>query len=127
MKKKVFILAALALICVLFVSCRNQKPDDTYGSTLKSPDNSAFTDTQEPSEAHPKSNAELYDLFIENWKNGTTGELYEYASEEMKYLLTQNSFEEMFDRMSAIGGNIVNVQKTGTSEESGIDTYRASV
>ena len=126
MKNKVFILAALALICALLVSCRNQKPDDTYDSTSKSPDSSAFTDTQEQ-KAHPKSNAELFDLLIESWKNGTAGELYEYASEEMKSLLTQNSFEEMFDRVSAIGGNIVNVQKTGTSEESGIDTYRASV
>lgn len=127
MKKKVFIFTALTLICVLLVSCRNQKPGGTYDSTSQSSDNSTFVDTQEPVKACPKSNGELFDLIMENWKDGTAGELYEYASEGMTALLNQDSFEKMFDQVSAIGGDIVNVQKTGTSEESGIDTYSASV
>ena len=127
MKKKAFIFTVLALIFVLSVSCRNQKPGDTYDSTSQNSDNSTFADTQEPVKARPKSNEELFDLIMEKWKDGTAGELYEYASKEMTALLNQESFEKMFDRVSVIGGELINVQKNGTSEENGIDTYSASV
>ena len=117
------ILLSIILFSILFcISCNKETTTLTPITNTNSPTKSI--DMLEPSPTTiPTTNEELFDFIIENWKENTISELYDYTDKELQTLLTVENFTYIFDSLSTIGGNLNSISNKEIITTNEIDTY----
>lgn len=78
-------------------------------------------------EKSPDSNDEVYLRLMEKWQAGKLSGLYSYASDEMKALVDEEQFYNMFLGLSDTFGTIVKIENEKSVSEGGNTTYTATL
>ena len=92
------------------------------GSTTEAENISA---TEE--EKGPTTNEELFYFVTDSWKNGEADVLYDYSSADFHSIMGKEDFARIFESISVIGGEWLEVTEVETTPYMGMDVYTSAV
>lgn len=137
--KRSKLLYILILAAVLCTACGTET-GETENSATKAPaettDNEIPEFTPEPTSepvsvpeeiAAPTTNEELFSFVTDCWKNGETDEIYEFAGEELQALMGKEDFAGVFESLSEVGGELLDVTDVQVTPYFGTDVYTSVV
>ncbi len=106
--------------------------DDTKNSapveeneTGSTPEEGNISATEE--EKGPTTNEELFKFVTDSWKNRETDTLYEYSSADFQALMGKEDFAGVFESLSVIGGELLEVSEVEVMPYMGIDVYTSVI
>ncbi len=135
MKKKIMMFLAVFLVylagCAKSTLVGNEAGSsveqlDQKTETVSTDYETMITPTLEE-EILPETNDKLYSLLMEQWKSGDVTKLYEYASDEIKSLVDEDRFNELFMYTYPTFGSVKDVKNEVVSSDGGIDLYTATL
>ena len=115
MKKRIRILCMLIITVMLCVACGKESSQGSDTGTA-SGKGSAF-----------ETNEELFEFVMDSWKNHSTESIYEYLGKELKALMSKEDFASVFEKLSALGGEMLNVSEPQVTNSFGTDVYTTVV
>lgn len=115
MKKRIRILCMLIITVMLCVACGKESSQGSDTGTASGKE-SAF-----------ETNEELFELVMDSWKNHSTESIYEYLGKELKALMSKEDFTSVFEKLSALGGEMLNVSEPQVTNSFGTDVYTTVV
>lgn len=113
--KKSKLVCILILMIVLCTSCGKESGQGNDTGTASGKE-SAF-----------ENNEELFEFVMDSWKNHSTEAIYEYLGKELKALMSKEDFVDVFDKLSALGGEMLNVSEPQVTNSFGTDVYTTVV
>ena len=129
MKKLLLTVIAAAFI---FASCagstENQNSDTASGSAAAdtagiSSESTPESASEGAAEGVPAGNEELYRAMLEAWKDGRIAEMYGYASAELRTVIDEDAFTQIFDGMTETFGSITAYSDGARTASAGYDVY----
>ncbi len=138
-------LCTLILAVVLCTAC-GKETEGTENSTAKAPEETmddelsdtaptqedAAERTPEPTNEPvdvpeekpvPTTNEELFNFVTDSWKKRETDVLYEYTGSELQALMGKEDFVGVFENLSAVGGELLDVSEVQVIPYFGTDVY----
>ena len=104
----------------------SEKVSSSEDSSLSATE--ASTDASSVSNTTPTTNAELYELFMKEWKEGMVMNLYPYASDTLKAILGPDEFQYMFcNTFYSITGVFEEVQKEETIVSGNTEIHKGTL
>ncbi len=86
----------------------------------------SYADISDPEEK-PATNAETFDYLMKLWRAGDTAPIYEYAGDEIKFIISETDFIRIFGYLSHIGGKFLSYKIAEKSVNNGADIFQSSV
>ena len=114
-EKKSKLICLLIMIVALCTACGKEDGQETDAGATSGKE-SAFA-----------TNEELFDFVIESWQNHSAGAIYEYTGKEIQELMSKEAFVDVFEGLSAIGGEMLSVSEPQTTSSFGTDVYTTVV
>ena len=140
--QNIFMVLVAILLCGCGKNTENeatftQQPDTNIAENLPTSELEIILPTSIPEsslpiqaveqEKSPDSNDEVYLRLMEKWQAGKLSGLYSYASDEMKALVDEEQFYNMFLGLSDTFGTIVKIENEKSVSEGGNTTYTATL
>ena len=129
MKKLLLTVIAAAFI---FASCAGnaERQDANTASGNEAADTAGILSESTPESASesaaegvPAGNEELYRAMLEAWEDGRISEMYGYASVELKAVIDEDAFTQIFDGMTETFGSITAYSDGARTASAGYDVY----
>lgn len=133
-------IACLLMLTVALCTACGKETEAPEDSATKAPTESVENVLEENSPADeeeqvsvpveipaPTTNEELFDYVTDRWKNQKAGDLYEYAGKELQAIMSKEDFAGVFEGLSAVGGELLDVSEVQITSTLGTDVYTSVV
>lgn len=115
-------IAVLMLCVLLFASCNSEEtqPQNTSSESYEQQSTAASDQS-----ALPKTNEELFGFIADCWNSREYAAIYEYMSDDIRYLMEESRFSAMLDEISELGGGFIGSNEPEVTKTDDGDVYSA--